>query len=426
MNHFVLSYFKQLRVVLQRAKLTYMTVLLFDDAVTKVLRKKANICAAGNDNAIRLLLIDQPASMRRGVAATRVSMIPIVVRGLVRAFVMASIIYTLHGCYYMQAARGQLDVMRKSEPIADVVNSGQTPAALSERLRLVEDARQFSIDELGLPDNDSYRGYADIERDYVVWNVVAAPEFSLTPKRWCFPVAGCVNYRGYFSEQAARRKAARFEEQGYDVIVGGVPAYSTLGRFSDPVLNTMLRWDNVELVAMLFHELAHQALYIKGDSGFNESFATAVEEVGVKRWLASRGLEHELIAYRARSELRQGLMRLVGAARVDLNSYYSQSVDDDRKRILKQRRLNRLAQDVAIEFAKHGRDASIWLGAGLNNARLATMTLYEGRLPAFRALLHRCDDDLTCFYAEARRLSKLDVEERNLQLDDVAAIQDDM
>jgi len=342
--------------------------------------------------------------------------------GLVRATVMAGISCLLHGCYYMQAARGQMDVMRKSEPISDVINSRQTPAALSARLRLVDDARQFSIDELKLPDNGSYRSYADVERDYVVWNVFAVPEFSLTPKRWCFPVAGCVNYRGYFSEQAAHRESARLEEQGYDVIVGGVAAYSTLGKFSDPVLNTMLRWDNVELVVMLFHELAHQVLYVKGDSGFNESFATAVEEVGIKRWLASRGLEHELIAYRKRSELRQGLMRLVGAARIDLNSTYSLSIDDDRKRILKQRRLNQLAEDVAVEFAKHGRDASIWLAAGLNNARLAATTLYEGRLPEFRELLHRCNYDLTCFYAEAKRLSKLDINERNLQLDALAAI----
>ena len=345
----------------------------------------------------------------------------IFLRGLVHATVYVSLVCLLHGCYYMQAARGQLDVVRKREPIADVINSENTPAELSERLRLVVDARQFSIDELGLPDNDSYRSYADIERDYIVWNVFAAPEFSLTPKRWCFPVAGCVNYRGYFSEQAARRQAARLEEQGYDVIVGGVPAYSTLGKFSDPVLSTMLRWDNVELVVMLFHELAHQVLYIKGDSGFNESFATAVEEIGIQRWLASRGIEHELIAYRERRELRQGLMRLLAAARIDLNSDFSLSTDDGRKRILKEYRLNRLAQDIAEEFARHGRDASNWLSGGLNNARLATVTLYHERLPAFRQLLQRCDGELKCFYAEAKLLSKLDAEELDSELNDLEA-----
>ena len=390
--------------------------------MTEVLREKAIDFVAGNSDAICSPLISQRATVQRDVAAARDTMIPVFRCCFVRVTVMVSIVSLLHGCYYMQAVRGQLDVMRKRQPIDDVIESEQTPAALSERLRLVNDARQFSIDELGLPDNDSYRSYADIERDYVVWNVVAAPEFSLTPKHWCFPVAGCVNYRGYFSEQTARRKAARFEEQGYDVIVGGVPAYSTLGKFSDPVLNTMLRWDNVELVAMLLHELAHQVLYIKGDSGFNESFATAVEEAGIKRWLASRGLEHELIAYRERSELRQGLMRLIDAARTDLNSDYSLPINDDRKRVLKERRLTRLARDVAVEFAKHGRDASIWLAAGLNNARLAATTLYAGHLSAFRELLHRCNDDLTCFYAAAKRLSKLDINERDLQLDDLAAI----
>ena len=171
-----------------------------------------------------------------------------------------------------------------------------TSPELAARLRLVQEARQFSVDELGLPDNKSYRTYADIERDFVIWNVIAAPEFSTQPKTWCFPVAGCVGYRGYFSQDGARRESEKLKAKGFDVVVGGVAAYSTLGKFNDPVINSMMNWDDVELVGVLFHELAHQVLYVKGDTGFNESFATAVEEFGVHcgglnraaRWMTSR------------------------------------------------------------------------------------------------------------------------------------------
>lgn len=341
-----------------------------------------------------------------------------------RTVVAIAMIGLLHGCYYMQATRGQLDVMRKRESIADVIDSGDTPPDLAARLRLVNEARQFSIDDLGLPDNDSYRSYADVERDYVVWNVFAAPEFSFQAKRWCFPVAGCVNYRGYFSEQAARREASRLQRKGLDVVVGGVPAYSTLGRFNDPVLNTMMRWDDVELVVMLFHELAHQVLYVKGDSGFNESFATAVEEVGIKRWLLSRGIEHELTAYRERRDLRRRLMRTIDAARADLESFYSMSVDDDDKRSMKARRFEQLSKEIADEFKLSGRDAAGWLKNGLNNARLASMSLYDGHLPAFRVLLQQCDDELACFYDEVRKLSTLDKDDRDSLLDVLATTTD--
>ena len=164
---------------------------------------------------------------------------------LCKAVVIIGLSVSLSACYYMQAARGQLEVMNKRESIDELIHATDTPAELAKRLTLVNDARRFSIDELSLPDNDSYRSYADLQRDYVVWNVFATPEFSLEPKHWCFPIAGCVNYRGYFSENAARKEAAKLRERGFDVGVGGVTAYSTLGKFSDPILNTMRRWDEV-------------------------------------------------------------------------------------------------------------------------------------------------------------------------------------
>lgn len=328
-------------------------------------------------------------------------------RRLVQAAIATGLLVSLAGCYYLQAARGQLELMRTSESIDALINAQATPAELVRRLQLVQDARIFSIAKLGLPDNDSYRSYADIEREYVVWNVVAAPEFSLSAKRWCFPVAGCVNYRGYFSEQAAQRQAAKLEQQGYDVAVGGVAAYSTLGKFSDPVLNTMMRWDDVGLVAVMFHELAHQLLYVKGDSGFNESFATAVEEIGIERWLASREPGPGAEAYRERRQLRQRLMQIVAAARSDLDEIYSSQSDVEQKRSRKQHRLERLTADLNVEFEKSGDARPNWLRAGLNNARLASLILYHGRLPEFRRLLRACDGDIRCFYARARELAEV-------------------
>jgi predicted aminopeptidase len=343
-------------------------------------------------------------------------MIPLFERVSIRAVILVGAIFILNGCYYMQAARGQLEVMRKREPISEILDAPETPPTLAVRLNLVDDARQFSIDELGLPDNGSYRSYSDVERDYVVWNVFAAPEFSLQAKVWCFPVAGCVGYRGYFSEQTAHREADKLEEKGFDVIVGGVAAYSTLGRFDDPVLNTMMRWDDTQLVATMFHELAHQVLYIKGDTAFNESFATAVEEFGIERWLTGRGLESEIASYKERHDLRRRLIELVDAVRSDLDEVYAKSIDEEEKRASKERLLGELAETISVEFLQSGRDASAWLENGLNNARLASMALYDGHLPAFREMLRQCDSELDCFYSAATHLSKIDKEQRDLDL----------
>ena len=311
----------------------------------------------------------------------------------------------LSGCYYMQAAKGQLDLTRKREPIADILQDETTPPELAARLRLVQEARQFSIDELGLPNNDSYRTYADIERDYVVWNVFAAPEFSFEPETWCFPIAGCVGYRGYFSEKAAKREAERLGAKGLDVATGGVAAYSTLGKLRDPVLSSMMNWDDVQLVAVLFHELAHQMLYVKGDSGFNESFATAVEEFGVRRWLKTRGLHGDIERYESSRQLRTDLMMLVATAREELEPVYAGNLPENAKRQQKKARLDALSNDVVELLQNAGRDPGSWSSSKLNNARLASMTLYEGRLPEFRALFEQCEQRIECFYAQARVLA---------------------
>jgi len=312
----------------------------------------------------------------------------------------------LTGCYYLQAAHGQLELMHKREPIDDVISASNTSAELASRLQLVQEARQFSVDALHLPDNDSYRTYADLQRNYVVWNVFAAPEFSLQPLSWCFPVAGCVNYRGYFAEDKAVGKAQRLKDDGFDVAVGGVAAYSTLGKFSDPILNTMMHWQDSDLIAVMFHELAHQVLYVKGDSGFNESFATAVEETGIERWLVSRGESQALAAYRDRRERRFRLMQQVAKARDDLDGIYASAQSEADMRAAKQLRLDDLQRTLLSEFEASATVAPAWVSGELNNARLAAMILYHGRLAEFRALLAECQQDLPCFYVAATERSR--------------------
>lgn len=325
------------------------------------------------------------------------------------------------GCYYLQAATGQVELLVRREPIEDVLANPETDAEVARRLRLVQEARDFSVATLELPDNGSYRSYAALDRDFVVWSVFAAPEFHMQPVNWCYPIAGCVSYRGYFKEASAAREAGRLAARGHDVYVGGVAAYSTLGRFDDPVLSTMMRWDDAQLVATLFHELAHQVLYVPDDTRFNESFARAVEEYGIERFLRARGADAELAAYRDGKALRSRLAHLMEAAREDLSAMYSETLDDDEKRLLKEHRLEQLSSSLRRLLVDAGRDADAFLATPLNNARLLSISLYEGRLPAFRRMIEDCAGEIGCFYAEAERVSALPAAERDRYLDALAS-----
>jgi predicted aminopeptidase len=325
----------------------------------------------------------------------------------------------VEGCYYLQAIRGHSDLMSRRRPMGDVIADAASPADLKQRLALVVEARDFAVTDLLLPDNDSYRSYADLERDYVVWNVFAAPEFALAPKTWCYPVAGCVAYRGYFDQASARRLAEKLGDKGFDVAVGGVSAYSTLGRFSDPVLNTMMRWSDIELVSTIFHELAHQKLYVKGDSAFNESFATAVAEIGLGRWLADRDESDRLAAHDDRMKLRRSMMELVAPARDALATLYNQDIDVQTMREKKADILNELSVRAAVLVDANELATNNWLAAPLNNARLVSLNLYEGRLNAFGALIENCRQELACFYARAEELAGLSRDERSARLDEL-------
>ena len=325
----------------------------------------------------------------------------------------------ISGCYYLQAARGEYRLLHARIPIDTVIADPKTPAGLGARLGGVQAAREFAARELHLPDNGSYRSYADIHRPFVVWNVVAAPEFSLHPKRWCFPVAGCVAYRGYFREPRARDLALDLKAHGYDVVVEGVPAYSTLGRFADPVLSSMLRFDDDELAATIFHELAHQLIYVKNDSEFNEAFATTVEEAGLSRWLEHQGAAERIVRFHTGQQHEQALLSLLRPARARLAALYASGDGIDAMRARKRQILAGLAADIRALERREGIHYPVydeWIAAGLNNAQLAAVATYYDCVPGFKRLLAAQGDDLTRFYAAVRALARQPRRERHATL----------
>src|SRR5512140_485103 len=251
----------------------------------------------------------------------------------------ALLLLALGGCsaidFYWQGVAGQMSLLARARPITDVVESTNDPL-LKKRLLQVQAIRAFAVRELGLPDNQSYTRYSDLGRPYVVWNVVATPELSLTPRQWCYAIVGCVSYRGYFNEDEARNEAQRLVARGDDVNLGGVAAYSTLGWFDDPVLSTFVRYKESELARLIFHELAHQVVYVKDDTAFNESFAVAVEEEGMQRWLsaqASRPDAPQLAEEVARAKrLRADFRSLVRTTRDRLKALYASRLPEKQKR----------------------------------------------------------------------------------------------
>jgi predicted aminopeptidase len=348
-------------------------------------------------------------------------------RSAARALLAAGAALCLGGCgttYVMQAASGEWHVMQARQPIAQVIADPKTAPALRARLTLVSEAREFASRELALPDNQSYRTYADIGRDYVVWNVVATPEFSVVPRHWCFPVAGCVSYRGYFHESAARKFATEMAGQGYDVAIDPVPAYSTLGKFADPVLSSMLRYGDDELVATIFHELAHQLLYVKDDSAFNEAFATTVEDAGLERWLLQHGSTQRMQAFRDDAAREAQFLKLLANARAQLAALYASGATPAQMRARKQQVLAALGDEIhGFEKREHVTYPLYdeWIAAGLNNARLASVATYYDCVPGFKRLLAKEHGDLPAFYAAARALAKLPRKERHQMLCGVAS-----
>jgi predicted aminopeptidase len=309
--------------------------------------------------------------------------------------------------YYMQAIGGQVGLLRMRVPIEELIQDPELDATTRERLELVTEIRAFAVSELNLPDSRSYTSYVDLGRDYVVWNVVAAEEFSVEPLTWCFPVAGCVSYRGYFKPENAKKFAERLNGRGYDTFTGGSPAYSTLGHFDDPVLNTMLTGGDENIAATLFHELAHQRLYFKDDTELSESFATAVEQHAVEKWLESRNQAEALGRYLDGLRRQQQFADLVRRQRDRLAAVYAAEQDPATMRREKSDAFQRMREE-------YDRLKAEWGGAGgydrfidsdLNNASLAAVTSYQRWVPGLRTRIERLG--LEAFFGEVGTLADL-------------------
>jgi predicted aminopeptidase len=330
----------------------------------------------------------------------------------------------LAGCstidYFAHLAKGQYGVLSARRPLAEVIADPATDATVKARLQLAEQARVFASDKLALPRNGSYTVYADVGRPYVAWNVFATPEFSLKPLTHCFLIAGCVGYRGYFDKARAEAEAGELAGQGDDAYVGGVPAYSTLGWFDDPILNTMMRWDDDALNGTIFHELAHQKLYVKNDTAFNESFATFVQQEGLRQWRAARQLpQGDSLPQRREDEFTQ----LVLDARARLEKVYASGLPAEQMRTAKQAEIEQLRADYhSLRDTQwqgyKGYDA--WMDAPINNAKLLPFGLYHKWVPAFAALYAQQNGDWARFYEAARKLSQQDPEPRNAALERLA------
>lgn len=326
----------------------------------------------------------------------------------------------LAGCssvsYYGQLAQGQWQLLQAREPVEKIIADPTRDAGLREHLARSQLARRFASEHLHLPDNKSYRLYADLGRPYVVWNVFATDEFSLEPVTHCFPIAGCVAYRGYYSPGGARGEAALQRQAGKDVYLSGVEAYSTLGWFDDPILGSMLGWGDERLATLIFHELAHQRFYVKDDTEFNESYASFVEQEGTRQWRAARGLPPESVSQSAR---RDQFIRLVLETRERLKALYRQPLSAEVMRARKAAEFERLRRDyrqMRDEQWAGDKRFDGWVNGPMNNAKLLPFGLYDQWVPAFAALFRQVNGDWPAFYQAVEKLGGLPVEPRKAAL----------
>ncbi len=339
-----------------------------------------------------------------------------------RNLLLASLILPSLGCstlsYYGQSISGQLDLLWKRQPVAELLDDATLAPELKDKLRMALAMRDFASRELQLPDNGSYRSYSDLQRDHVVWNVFAAPALSTELEKWCFPFAGCVGYKGYFAEGDARELAAQLQQQGMDVYVGGIDAYSTLGWFDDPLLNTIINRPPPLLAGLIFHELAHQEFYVQGDTAFNESFASTVEQEGVKRWLAQNGDAALHRAWEQYQRQRQDFLELVGGLRDRLQETYASDASDSDKLARKQQLIAELrAQYQQLRARWDGyRGYDKWFEGEINNAKLGSIAFYTDWVPAFQRLLADSGNDFPAFYRAVRRLGDMEPPQREQSL----------
>lgn len=325
----------------------------------------------------------------------------------------------LCGCesigYYGQAISGQYQIMQSRQPIEDLISDPDTPEALAKRLELILAVREFAETELHLPVGDHYLSYVELDRPVVAWNIFAAPELSLVPKTWCYPIAGCAAYRGYFDIRDAHRYSQKLKAQGYDVYIGGVTAYSTLGWFDDPILSTFSKLDDAQIAALLFHELAHQKLYVPGDTVFNESFATAVEQEGLRRWQIASNDAFIYKTYLSKRQRQDTFVDLIMKYRHRLESMYAEDLPIEAKREAKVRIISELIAEYRQMKSARPEMAAYanWFKQPVNNAQIISISSYNEFVPAFNNLLIQHNRNLQKFYEACRRLAQMDISERH-------------
>jgi predicted aminopeptidase len=355
--------------------------------------------------------------MRRNLKPSRVLFAPLLTLVMILLLLSAC----SDGGYYLQAVKGQYAILSQRQPIAQLLEDDQLDEKKRTDLARILEIRDFASSALALPDNDSYRSYVELHRPYPVWNLVAAPALSLQAKTWCFPIAGCVAYRGYFSEADAQDLARELRQQGYDTLVTGVPAYSTLNWFDDPVLSSFSHWPAPSVARLIFHELAHQQLYLPGDSAFNEAFATSVEIAGATLWLAQQGTQEERNQFQIQLKREATFVDWTNGLHRQLAELYASAIPAEEKLAAKSR-IFAAAQEQYLSLKQSWggyRGYDNWVKT-LNNARLASLQTYRRLLPAFENLLSQNHNDFALYYRACKKLAEEPPDQRDHTLAELA------
>ncbi len=326
---------------------------------------------------------------------------------------------SLVGCssinYYSELISGHMEMVNNTQETNEILQDKKVSEETKRKLKLVQGAKQFAFQELKLPQNDSYSEYVDLKREYVLWNVVAAPELSLNAYQSCFLIVGCMNYRGFFIKDSAEKFAEKLRAQGYDTAINGVAAYSTLGWFDDPVINTMMRWRDTQLVGLIFHELTHQKIYIDDDTTFNESLAVMVQHEGIIRWLSQAADQDAIEKYKKFRWRRKGFLKLVRDTHNELKQMYDSPIADNLKREKKRNIFEKLLTNYASLKEVWGgyRGYDKWFSSDLNNGKLSLVSTYNYYVAGFnRILKEKCQNNIDCFYREVENLSQRTAAER--------------
>jgi predicted aminopeptidase len=338
----------------------------------------------------------------------------------IRNLFLAGAVLLLASCeqaaYLQQAAEGQLDILASQQPVDEVLANRKLKEGPRKRLELSKEVLAFAENELALSVDGRYQNFVDLKRPAVVWNVFASEELALTPKTWCYPIVGCVAYRGFFDKATAAANMHKLRKEGYDTFFGGVSAYPTLGYFRDPILSTFLNMDEGAYIALFFHELAHSVVYVENDSAFNESFATAVEREGLRRWDKAHGGSKLLAKSRQRQKAHRKFVAFVQKYQKRLRTLYASNVSDDTKRSKKTAVFKAMRNDYKRNKSRFKPNSYDHWFKNLNNAKIVSIGTYNDLVPAFTKMIRSRGGDMNAFYSDVKVLAKLSKSERVAKL----------